>query len=147
MYYLKNQDKEQWIEDCIERKPTGARKRVKATEAAVQQQQEDMKNAENAELTNREPEKTFQEMMVALGECWSERASSDDGEDREDEDDEKTEQGKLSEDDEPGWVIGTVSKMVRQLIERFPQRQMKLHELTQPTLEDAADHFCETDQQ
>jgi hypothetical protein len=29
-----------------------------------------------------------------------------------DDEDEETEQGKLSEDDEPGWVMGTISKMV-----------------------------------
>jgi len=27
----------------------------------------------------------------------------------EDEDDEETEQGKLNEDDEPGWVMGTIT--------------------------------------
>jgi len=41
--------------DYIERETTGARKRVEETEAAVQQQQADMKNAEHAGLTNREP--------------------------------------------------------------------------------------------
>jgi hypothetical protein len=40
-------------------------------------------------------------MMAALRDTLSDLASSDDGEDGEDEDDE-TEQGKLSEDDEPG---------------------------------------------
>jgi len=60
-------------------------------------------------LTKGEPEKTFQEMMVAIGDSLSDLASSDDGEDEEDEDDEETEQGQLSEDDEPGWVMGTIT--------------------------------------
>jgi hypothetical protein len=53
-------------------------------------------------LTSREPEKTFEEMLVAMGDSLSDLASSDDGEDGEDEDNEETEQGNLSEDDEPG---------------------------------------------
>jgi hypothetical protein len=51
-------------------------------------------------------------MMVAIGNSLSDLASSNEGEEVEDEDDEETEQGKLSEDDEPGSVMGTISKMV-----------------------------------
>ena len=83
-------------------------------------------------LTDGEPEKTFQEMMVAIGDGLSDLASSNYGEDGDDEDDEETEQGQLSEDDEPGWVIGTMTKMVQQRLERFRQKMMKLDELTQP---------------
>jgi hypothetical protein len=61
-------------------------------------------------LTNREPEKTFQEMMVAIGDSLRGLASSDVGEDWEDEDDDETEQGQLSKDDKPGWVMGTITK-------------------------------------
>jgi len=66
-------------------------------------------------------------------------------EDAEEEDHEETEQGKLSEDDEPGWVIGTITRTVQQRMERFRQKQMKLDELTQPRWEDAADYFRERD--
>jgi hypothetical protein len=48
-------------------------------------------------------------MLVAFGDSLSDLASSVDGEDGEDEHDEETEQGKLSEDDEPGWVMGTIT--------------------------------------
>jgi hypothetical protein len=82
-------------------------------------------------------------MLVALGDSLSDLVSSDDGEDGEDEDDEETEQGKLSEDDEPGWVMGRITKMVQRCMERFRQEQMKLNELTQPGWEDAADFFHE----
>jgi len=71
-----------------------------------------MKHAEIAGLTYREPELTFEEMLVALGDSLSDLASSDDGEDGEDEDEEETEQGKLGEDDEPGWVMGKITKTV-----------------------------------
>jgi len=90
---------------------------------------------------SREPEKTFAEMLVAIGDSLSDLASSDDGENGQDEDDEVTEQGKLSEDDEPGWVMGTINKTVQQRMERFRQRQMTLDELTPLGWEDAADYL------
>jgi hypothetical protein len=95
-------------------------------------------------LTSREPEKTFEEMMAGIGDSLSDLASSDDGEDGEDEDEEK-EQGKLSEDDEPGWVMGTITKTVQQHVERYHQKQLKIDELTQLRWEDAADYIGERD--
>ena len=47
----------------------------------------------------------------------------------------------MSEDDEPGWVMGTITKTVQQRMERFRQKQMKLDELTQLGWGDAADYF------
>jgi len=138
-HFLSHEDKARWIEDYVERETAGARKRVEDAEAAVQPEQDDMIHAEITGLTPREPEKTFEEMMAAIGHSLSDLASSDDGDDGEDED-EETELGKLSEDDEPGWVMGTISKMVRQRMEGFRQKQMKLGELTQPGWEDAADY-------
>jgi hypothetical protein len=112
-HFLSNEVKEKWIEDDVERETAGARKRVEDTEAAVQQEQDDMTHAENAGLMSREPEKTFGEMLVALRDSLSDLASSDNGEDGEDEDDEETEKGKLSKDDEPGWVMGPITKTVQ----------------------------------
>jgi hypothetical protein len=96
-------------------------------------------------LTTTEPEKSFNEMMLDIGDSLSDIARSDDGEDGEDENDEVTEQGKLSEDDEPSWVIGTISKTVQHRMKRFRQKQMMLDELTQPGWGNTADYFCETD--
>jgi hypothetical protein len=96
-------------------------------------------------LTSREPEKTFEEMLVAIGDGLSDLASSDDGENGEDEDDEETEQGKLSDDDKTGCVMGTITKMVQQRMESFWQKQMKLDKLTQPGWENAADCCGERD--
>jgi hypothetical protein len=129
----------------VERETAGARKRVEDVEAAVQPEQDDMTQTDIAGVTSREPEKTFEEMLVAIGDSLSDLASSDDGEDGEDEDDEETELGNLSEDDEPGWVIGTITKTVQQRMQRFRQKQMKLDESTQPGWEDAADYFREQD--
>jgi len=83
--------------------------------------------------------------MVAIRVRLSDLASSDDWEDGEDEDDEETAQGKLSEDDNPGWVMGTITKTVQQCMERLWQKRMKLAELTQPGWEDTADYFPEWD--
>jgi hypothetical protein len=74
----------------------------------------------------------FEEMLVAIGDSLSDLASSEHGEDGEEEDDEGTEQGNLSDDDKPGWVMGTITKTVQQRMERFRQMQIKLDELTQP---------------
>jgi hypothetical protein len=75
----------------VERETAGARKRVEDAEAAVQQEKDDMTHADIAGLTSREPEKTFEEMLVALRDSLSDLASSDNGEDGEEEDDEETE--------------------------------------------------------
>jgi hypothetical protein len=83
-------------------------------------------------------------MMAAIGDSLSDLACSDHREDGEDEN-EETEQGKLSEDDEPGWVMGTMTKTVQQRMESFRQKQLKLNELAQPRWEDAADYFREQD--
>jgi len=84
-------------------------------------------------------------MLVAIGDSLCDLASSDDGEDGEEEADEETEQGKLSEHDESGWVMGTITKTVQQRMETFRQKQMKLDKLTQPRWDDAADYFRERD--
>ena len=59
-HFLSNEEKDKWIEDYVERETAGARNRIEDAEVAVQQEQEDMKHAEIAGLTNREPEKSFE---------------------------------------------------------------------------------------
>jgi len=104
-----------------------------------------MKHAEIAALTNKEPEMTCEEMMIAIGDSLSDLGSSDNVEDGNDEDDDEIEQGKLSENDEPSWVMGTITKTVPQRMEMFQHKLMKLDELTQLGWEDAADYFRERD--
>jgi len=83
-HILSNEEKEKWIEDHVERETAGARKWVEDAEVAIQQEEEDMKKAGNTGLMYREPEKTFQEMMVAIRDSLSDLVSSDDGDDGED---------------------------------------------------------------
>jgi len=108
---------------------------------------QDMTTAENGVATTGKPETTFEEMLNAIGDSMSDLASSDDeqnGEDEED-DEEDTELGKLSNDDGPGWVMGTITKTVQHCMQSFWQKQMRLHELTQPGWGDAANYFGERD--
>jgi hypothetical protein len=113
----------------------------------MMQEQEHMENVEKGRLTTTKPEITFDEMLNAIGGSLSDLASSDDDEDGEDEvdDEEDTGHGKLSEDDEPGWVLGTTSKTGQHRMESFRQKQLRLEELTQPGWGDAADYFHERD--
>jgi len=144
-HLLRNEETKKLIKEYAEREIAVARERVEDAEAPITMEEEDMGTAENMGLTTGEPEKTFEEVMVAIGDSLSDLESSDDGEDEDDEDDKETEQGKLSDDDEPGWVMGTISTVVQQHMERFRQKQMKLDALTQPGWGDAADYFCPSD--
>ena len=124
-----------------------ARKRVEGTETVFMQEQDDMSTAENTEATNRKPEKKFDRMLNAIEDSLSNLASSNDeqeGEDEED-DEEHTELGNLSDDDEPGWVISTISKPVQDRIASFWEKLIRLDELMQPGWGDAANYFCEKD--
>jgi len=70
--------------------------------------------------------------------------NEEDGE-HEDDDEEDFAGGKLGEDDQPGRVMGTISKTVKYHRERFWLKQTKLDKLTQPGWGDAADDFRESD--
>jgi len=144
MHFLSNEEKEKWIEDFVERETAVTRKRVQDAETAIMQ---DMTTAENGCVTTGKPEITFEEMLNAIGNSLSDLASSDDEQNGEDEEDDKedTQLGKLSDDDEPGWVMGTITTAVQHRMESFWQKQMRLDELTQPGWGDAANYFCERD--
>jgi len=147
IHFLGNEEKQKWIEDYVERETAVARKRVEDAETAIEKEQDDMRNAEKAGLTSTKPETTFVEMSNVIGDYLCDLASSDDGEDGEDEDDDEEDpaEGKLSEDDEPGWGMGIISKTVQYRSEHFRQKQMKLDKLMQPGWGDAANYFREGD--
>jgi hypothetical protein len=133
-YILSNQEKEKWIEDSVERETAVARKQVQDAETAMMQELKDMSTATGKSET------TFEEILNAIGDSLSDHASSEDEKDEEDEEDDEvdTELSKLSDDDEPGRVMGTLSKTVQHRMESFRNRQMRLDELTQPGWGDAA---------
>jgi len=145
MHFPSNEKKEKWIQDYVDRETAVERKRVEDAETAIMQEQEDMRNVEMAQSTAKQPETTFEELLNAIGYSLSNLASSEDEADGEgkDDDEENTELGKLSKDDEPGWVMGTISKMVQHCMESFRQKQMRRDTLTQTGWGDAADLFSE----
>ena len=146
MHFLSNDETEEWIKDYVARETVVARKRVEDAETAMKLRQEDMSNVEKAGLTTREPEKTLEEMLNANGDSLSDLASSDVEESADDvEEDDDTEQSKLSDNDEHGWGMGTISTLVQRRMERFSQKQMKLDQMTQPGWGDLADYFRERD--
>jgi len=111
------------------------------------QEQEHMRNVEKARSTTTKPETTFNEMLNAIRDSVSDLASSEDEEDGEDEDDDEddTELGKLSKDDDPGWVMGTISKSVQHRMDSFQPKQQRLDYLTQPGWGDATEYFLGAD--
>jgi len=60
MQFLSNEEKDEWIEDYVERETAGGRKRVEDAETAVQLEQWVMMNADTTGLMNWVPEETFQ---------------------------------------------------------------------------------------
>jgi len=145
-HLLSNEEKETWIKDYVERKATVARKWVEDAKTVIMQEQEDIRTGEKAGLTTRGPENMFQEKMVAIRDSLSDLARSlieEVGEDMEDKD---TELGKLSEDDEPGRVMGTICQTGLQHLERMQQKQMKRDEFEQAGWGDTTDYLRQRDE-
>jgi len=131
----------------VERETAVARQQVEDAETVMMQEHEHMGNVEKGQSTTTNPETSFEKMSNSIGDSLSDLASSVDEEDGEDEDDdeEDTGHGKLSKHDEPGWVMGTISKTVQHRMETFRQMQIRLEVLTQTRGKNAADYFRERD--
>jgi len=147
MHFLNNEHKEKWIEDYVNRETAVATKQVQDAEKAVMHVQEHMRNVETARSTITKHETTFEEILNVIRDSLSDLRSSEDKEDGEDEDEdeEDKELGKLSEDDQSCWVMGTISKTVQHRMESFLQKQMRLDELTLLGWVDAVNYFGERD--
>lgn len=144
--FLRNKGKGQWIEQYVERETAVPRKRVQYADIPIQQEQEDIRTVKNTGLTSRKPETSMEKMLNTIGDLLSNLPTSSDEEDGENkEDDEDTVLRKLSKDDEPSWVMGTIFNMIHHHMQIFQQKQMRFDELRQLGLGDAADYFHETD--
>jgi len=143
-HILRNEEREKWIEDYVERESTVARMRVQDAKTAMMHKHEHLGNVEKGRSTTTKPNITSDEMLNAIGDSLSDLASfkDEEDEDHEDDDEEDTGHGKLSEDDDHGWVMGTISQMVHHRMTSFWQKQMRLDELTQPGWGDVANYFC-----
>jgi len=131
----------------VDRETAVARKGVQDAETAIMQEQEHMTNVEKVRSTTPKPWTSFQGMLDAIGDSLSDLASPEDEEHGEDNDDDRevAELGKLSEHDEPGWVMGTISKTVQHCMEIFRQKQKRLDKLMQLGWGDTAGYFRERD--
>jgi hypothetical protein len=140
-HFFSNKDRDEWIKDCLQRQTAVATMQVHDAERAMMQEQGHQGNDEKGLSTTTTPEITFQELLTAIRDSLSDLSSSEDDEDGEDEDDdeEDTAHGKLGEHDEPGWVLGTISKTEQRHMESFRQKQIKIDKLMQPGEGDAAD--------
>lgn len=83
------------------------------------QEQNDIKKAEKVGQTTRNPENSFQEMLNAIGDSFSNIASAENEENGQQKEyvEEDRQLGKLSENDEPGWVMCTITKTLWQRME------------------------------
>jgi hypothetical protein len=129
--WLSNQEKEKWIENFADRETGVARNWVQHAETGIMQKQEDMRNAKTTESRSRKSVNTLGVMLYAIWDSLSNLASANNDEDGEDEegDEKESQRGKMSEDDIPDWVIGTISKTVVQNLKRYWQKQIRLNEL------------------
>jgi len=83
--------------------------------------------------------------IVAIQDSQRDIASSNDVENGDHEHDEETQLGQLSEDDEPYYMMGTITKTVQQRMERFWEKQINLDKFTRHGCEDAHNYFRERD--
>jgi hypothetical protein len=103
---------------------TIATERVEDAEVAIGPEENYPETSEKPRLILREPVKAIHDMMGAIEDSMRDCSSSDDGEDGDNENDENAEQGRMSEDDKPGWVMGKISEPDQQRLERSQQKQM-----------------------
>jgi hypothetical protein len=86
-HFLSNEENEERNEDDVESETTGVGKHVEDADAAIRQEQQGTEAAGNAGVMTREPQKTFREMIVAIGDSLSHIASCNYDEDGDDEND------------------------------------------------------------
>jgi len=120
-HFLSKEENAKWIKDYVERETAVVRKPVQDVETVIIQQLKDMTTAENAGATTGKPETSFEEILNANGDSLCDLASFNDEQDQEDKEDDEddTKLGKLSDNDEPGWVMSTFSKTVKHHIQSF----------------------------
>jgi len=71
-------------------------------------------------------------MWIAIEDSLSNLKFSDNVEYGDDGNEDDTELGKLNKDGEPGWVVGTISKVVQTGKDRCRPKQLPVAELTPP---------------
>ena len=92
-------------------------------------------------------QKPFQEILNAIRDSLSDLETSNNEVDGDDKDyyEQDSDLGNLNEDEEPGWVMGTISKMLQQCLNIFQQKQIRPDKLMKLGWGDIAEHFRERD--
>jgi hypothetical protein len=111
--------KGKYAQNSVECELAAARKGVEQTERACEQQQQDITNADNARITTRDFEIRCPKMIIATAAIPNGFGFFVNVGNEDHENDQDTVLSKLTEEDKPSWVVGTVSKMVHQQIERY----------------------------
>jgi hypothetical protein len=143
---LSNSQNKSFFTDSVEQPTAGAKKQLEHTNTVIMEEQEDLSDAQNKQSITRKLQIRFEKMLNAIGDSLSNLPNPDVEEDRYDKEDEvDTELGKLSDDDELGWVICTISKTVQHRMGSIWQKQIILDKLTQRGWGDVADYFYECD--
>jgi len=146
-HFLPNEEEEKWIEDYVERETAVGRKRVQDAEIGIMQELNIMTTVENIPVKTRKPESTFGAMLNAIEDSLSNPASFGDKQNGEDEEgnEDATELGKLTDDDEPSWVMCAISKTIQHQMDSYRQIQMRLDKMTWPGCGDGSNCFRERD--
>jgi len=118
--------------------------RVQDPEIAIMHGQVHMTNVETARLITPKHAITFETMLNAIGDCLKNLQSSDVTEGWEDPDVDhgKLVLGKMSEDDEPGCTMDTLSRMEQHHIDSFLRKQGRIDNGSQPGWRVEAEYFC-----
>jgi hypothetical protein len=74
-HFLSDEGKEKSIQDYLDRETAVARQRGQDAKTGIMQEQEHMRNVENAQSTTTKPETTFEEMLNAIRYSLSNLAS------------------------------------------------------------------------
>lgn len=120
-------------------------KEVDTGDIQVRQEHKGMCSAEHMWLTTSKARNSCLDILVGIRDYLSDYGSSIDDEDGEDEDNEEKKLCKLSEGVQPGCVLGSLSDMVPQHLERIQHKQMRLERLPQLLWGNAADIFHDRD--
>jgi hypothetical protein len=101
----------------VESETAAAKMMVAEAEAAVERENISVLKRAAAGTT----EMTFEEMLEAIGESVDAVSTSDEADDDEDDeqDGDDNNDAKLSDDDQPEWVVGTIDKSIEERLNTF----------------------------
>lgn len=124
-----------------------ARKQNQQAETPIKPEQKDMRNADMVGLKTRKPKTIFHKILNEFGDSKRDLPGLENREDGEcsDEDEDDIVMCKLSEDDRPCQVLGTISRTIPHHLHRFQRMQIKIYMLVQLGKGNMAEDFGQRD--